>query len=90
MRLQVKGKNVEVSDSLKDYAAQKLGKLDKNRPVAVYCDSGYRASLAASLLLRRGFKEVFNVVGSWKAWTAQKLAVERPKERKKASETNLG
>jgi ribosome hibernation promoting factor len=30
VRLQVKGKNVEVSDSLKDYARQKLGKLDKH------------------------------------------------------------
>src|SRR3954452_16377522 len=30
VRLQVKGKNVEVSDSLKDYAVQKLGKLDKH------------------------------------------------------------
>ena len=30
MRLQVKGKNVEVTDSLKDYALQKLGKLDKH------------------------------------------------------------
>jgi len=30
VRLQVKGKNVDVSDSLKDYAAQKLGKLDKH------------------------------------------------------------
>src|SRR5918999_687726 len=30
MRLQVKGKNVEVSDSLKDYARQKLGKLDRH------------------------------------------------------------
>ncbi|HEU4450914.1 MAG TPA: ribosome-associated translation inhibitor RaiA [Gaiellaceae bacterium] len=30
MRLQVKGKNVEVSDSLKTYARQKLGKLDKH------------------------------------------------------------
>ena len=68
---------------------EKFGKLDKTKPVAVYCDSGYRASLAASILLRHGFKDVFNVVGSWKAWTAQKLAVERPKERKKASETNL-
>ena len=29
MRLQVKGKNVEVSDSLRDYARQKLSKLDK-------------------------------------------------------------
>ena len=30
MRLQVKGKNVEVSDSLKTYAQEKLGKLDKH------------------------------------------------------------
>ncbi len=68
---------------------QKLSKLDKGKPVAVYCDSGYRASLAASILKRHGFAEVFNVVGSWKAWTAQKLPIEKPKERKKASETDL-
>jgi putative sigma-54 modulation protein len=30
VRLQVKGKNVDVTDSLKDYALQKLGKLDKH------------------------------------------------------------
>ena len=30
MRLQVKGKNVEVSDSLKTYAQEKLGKLEKH------------------------------------------------------------
>jgi putative sigma-54 modulation protein len=30
VRLQVKGKNVDVSDALKDYARQKLGKLDKH------------------------------------------------------------
>ena len=30
MRLQVKGKNVEVSEALKDYARQKLGKLDRH------------------------------------------------------------
>jgi putative sigma-54 modulation protein len=30
VRLQVKGKNVEVSDSLKDYARQKLSKLEKH------------------------------------------------------------
>jgi putative sigma-54 modulation protein len=30
VRLQVKGKNVAVTDSLKDYALQKLGKLDKH------------------------------------------------------------
>ena len=30
MRLQVKGKNVELNDSLKSYAQEKLGKLDKH------------------------------------------------------------
>jgi ribosome hibernation promoting factor len=30
VRLQVKGKNVELSDSLKSYAQEKLGKLDKH------------------------------------------------------------
>ena len=30
MRLQVKGKNVEVSESIKSYALEKLGKLDKH------------------------------------------------------------
>ena len=29
MRLQVKGKNVDVSDSVREYAEEKLGKLDR-------------------------------------------------------------
>ena len=44
-------------------------KLDKQKPVAVYCDSGYRASLATSLLHNQGFVDVRNVPGSWQAWT---------------------
>jgi hydroxyacylglutathione hydrolase len=42
--------------------------LDPNKPVAVYCGSGYRASIAASLMKRDGFKEVYNVPGSMQAW----------------------
>lgn len=40
----------------------------RDQPVAVYCDSGYRASLAASVLERHGFRDVRNVPGSWQAW----------------------
>jgi hydroxyacylglutathione hydrolase len=43
-------------------------KLDDQEPVAVYCGSGYRASIAASLLKARGFQRVCNVPGSMKAW----------------------
>ncbi|MDZ4686615.1 MAG: MBL fold metallo-hydrolase [Planctomycetaceae bacterium] len=68
---------------------KKLDRLDKAKPVAVYCDSGYRASIAASLLMRHEFTQVRNVPGSWKAWKAAGYEVEKPKMRKKASETDL-
>lgn len=53
------------------------GKLDRERPVAVYCGSGYRASIAASVLQRIGFKDVRNVPGSMKAWKAAGLPLEK-------------
>jgi hydroxyacylglutathione hydrolase len=49
--------------------------LDRGRRIAVYCDSGYRASIAASFLRARGY-DVSNVPGSWEAWTACGLPVE--------------
>lgn len=48
---------------------ENLDKFDRNKPVVAYCDSGYRASLASSILKRQGFKTVYNVPGSWQAWT---------------------
>ena len=67
---------------------KKLDKLDRDRPVAVYCDSGYRASIGASILQRHGFARVRNVPGSWKAWKAAGYAADKPKEHKKASDTD--
>lgn len=42
---------------------------------AVICDSGYRASIAASVLRRHGIKDVSNVAGSMMAWKAKKYPV---------------
>jgi hydroxyacylglutathione hydrolase len=42
--------------------------LDANRPTAVICQSGYRSSAATGILARRGFRNVFNVVGGTSAW----------------------
>lgn len=50
--------------------------LDRDAPLAVYCGSGYRASIAASILQARGFRRVRNVAGSMAAWQAQGLPVE--------------
>ncbi|QGQ32675.1 MBL fold metallo-hydrolase [Gimesia maris] len=51
--------------------------LDRDKPVAVYCGSGYRASIAASVMKRDGFKEVHNVPGSMQAWKNAGFKVEQ-------------
>jgi len=45
-----------------------LDGLDRARPVAVQCKSGYRSSIATSLLQREGFAQVVNVIGGFDAW----------------------
>jgi hydroxyacylglutathione hydrolase len=55
---------------------KRMSELDRGKPTAVYCGSGYRASIATSILKRQGFKELWNVPGSWEAWKKAKLPVE--------------
>jgi hydroxyacylglutathione hydrolase len=55
---------------------KKSRELDKDAPVAVYCDSGYRASLGTSILQKQGF-HVHNIPGSWQAWTNANYPVEK-------------
>ncbi|MCE7697645.1 MAG: MBL fold metallo-hydrolase, partial [Methanobacterium paludis] len=49
---------------LKDH----LEEVPRNKQVVVYCDAGYKASIAASLLKMNGYENVTNVLGSMKAW----------------------
>ena len=51
--------------------------LEKKKPVAIYCDSGYRASLGTSILQKQGFVEVHNVPGSWQAWRNANYPIEK-------------
>ena len=54
----------------------RLNELDRNKPTVVYCGSGYRSSIASSILKAAGFDELWNVPGSWEAWRAARLPVE--------------
>jgi hydroxyacylglutathione hydrolase len=56
--------------------AKRMAELDRNKPTAVYCGSGYRASIATSILKPQGFTDLWNVPGSWEAWKKAKLPVE--------------
>jgi rhodanese-related sulfurtransferase len=53
-------------------------RLDRARPTAVICAGGYRSSAGASLLLRHGFSDLYNVIGGTSAWVAAGLPTERP------------
>ncbi len=53
----------------------RMNEVPKDRPVATICGSGYRSSVAASLLLRDGRKQVYNVFGGMAGWKAAGLAL---------------
>ncbi len=55
-----------------DALAARLGELDPERPVVVYCRTGRRATIAEALLRGHGF-EVSQLQGSWQAWQAADL-----------------
>ena len=47
--------------------------LDKAAPVVVYCESGYRSQIAASVLLEAGFADVSDLLGGYHAWESAGL-----------------
>jgi hydroxyacylglutathione hydrolase len=54
--------------------AEQLGGLPVKRPIVVYCSSGYRSAIAASVLRRAGVTDVFDLVGGLGAWQAASAA----------------
>lgn len=50
---------------------QRIAKLDKNKPVLVYCLSGGRSGNAANKMNGMNFKEVYNLEGGLVKWRAE-------------------
>ena len=55
--------------------AHRMDELPRDRSILVYCAGGYRSSIAASLLQRRGFGHVGEIAGGLAAWEAAHLPV---------------
>jgi hydroxyacylglutathione hydrolase len=49
-----------------------MDELDRSQLVVAHCKSGYRSSIAASLLQRAGFREVGHLTGGFDAWKAMR------------------
>jgi rhodanese-related sulfurtransferase len=54
-----------------------LAKLDRKRPVVVYCSVGYRSSKLAERLQAAGLAQVMNLEGSIFAWANEDRALEK-------------
>ena len=54
---------------------ERYSEVPKDRPIAVICGTGYRASIAASFLQREGYPCVANVLGGMSAWSGAGLPV---------------
>ncbi len=48
-----------------------IGKLDKSKPILVYCASGGRSKRTQELMEELGFKEVYNLSGGYSAWSGE-------------------
>jgi DMSO/TMAO reductase YedYZ molybdopterin-dependent catalytic subunit/glyoxylase-like metal-dependent hydrolase (beta-lactamase superfamily II) len=52
-----------------------IADLDPMNPVVLYCESGYRSSIAASVVRAAGFADVSDLKGGFHAWDAAGLPV---------------
>jgi hydroxyacylglutathione hydrolase len=57
---------------------ERLGELPQGHELVVVCGSGYRSSIAVSLLSNAGHRDVTDLVGGMGAWNASRLAVATP------------
>lgn len=56
---------------------EKVKKLDKNKPVYLYCKSGGRSSRAAKKLKEMGFTKVYDMDGGITSWEENNLETEK-------------
>jgi glyoxylase-like metal-dependent hydrolase (beta-lactamase superfamily II) len=58
--------------------ARRLEELPREREIVVQCASGYRSSIAASLLRRAGFERVADLLGGIEAWAGAGFPLTSP------------
>lgn len=47
---------------------EKLGEIPSDIPVVVYCDSGYKSTIACSFLKKNGYTDTVSILGGMNAW----------------------
>lgn len=68
--------NASVIDFNAEGFERKVGLIDRERPVFVYCRSGGRSGRAVALMTKLGFKKLYNLQGGITAWSAAGLPLD--------------
>jgi rhodanese-related sulfurtransferase len=50
---------------------------DKSTEIILYCGGGYRSALAADVLQKMGYTNVWSMAGGWKAWNESGAPTEK-------------
>ena len=51
---------------------------DKNTELILYCGGGFRSALAADMIQKMGYTNVWSMAGGWAAWQEAEAPVETP------------
>lgn len=69
--------NAVLIDIYSDDFKSRVGKLDKSKPVFVYCKAGSRSSSAVGVFTEMGFKEIYDLSGGITAWQKASKPIEK-------------
>lgn len=67
---------IQMQTNIADVLQKQLADVPKDREIVVYCATGFRSSLGASLLRQQGFKNVSDLRGGITAWQKAGLPVQ--------------
>jgi phage shock protein E len=66
----IDGTTVFIDFYSSDFKTQ-IAKLDKSKKYIVYCHAGGRSAEAAEIMIKKGFKHVYNLEGGFSGWTGK-------------------
>lgn len=58
--------------------ADRMFEIPRDKPVVLYCRTGYRSLIAASMLQAEGYHQLFDMVGGITAWNRQQFPLMTP------------
>lgn len=60
---------ININIANKERFTSEIQKLDKTKPIYIYCHSGVRSRRASSLIKKLGFTSIYDFTGGWSVWS---------------------